>query len=250
MTPFPQLAEQSLSELALQPAGQHPSAWAQDDTAWWVQATLQLPMLPVLSSRVQGLPSLQLAGQLPSQVSPASMTPFPQLAEQSESLLAEQAAGQQPSPCSQLDTVWWLQATLQLATEPVSASTVQELPSLQLAGQLPSQVSPASMTPFPQLAEQSESVRALQPAGQHPSPSVQVVMDWCTHERLQLAALPVLESAVQALASLQTAGQLPSQVSLTSTTPLPQLAEQSESFAREQPAGQHPSPCLQVVMPW
>ena len=39
-----------------------------------------------------------------------------------------------------------------------------------------------------------------------------------------------------------------SQVSPLSTTPLPQLAEQSESSAALHPAGQQPSPPTQVLM--
>ena len=63
----------------------------------------------------------------------------------------------------------WPQATLQLAALPVIVSCVQSLPSSQLAGQLPSQVSPGSTTPLPQLAEQSLSLPELQPFGQQPS---------------------------------------------------------------------------------
>src|SRR5438477_545644 len=87
-------------------------------------------MLPVVVSTVHALPSLQLAGHVPggSQVSPGSMTPLPQLAEQSESVFALQPAGQQPSP---------------------AAHAV--MPSLQLAGhdEGGSQVSPGSITPLP-----------------------------------------------------------------------------------------------------
>ena len=56
--------------------------------------------------------------------------------------------------------------------------------------------------------------------------------------------------AIQALPSLQLAGhdEGGSQVSPDSTTPLPQLGEQSESFTEVQPLGQHPSPDTQVVM--
>jgi hypothetical protein len=39
-----------------------------------------------------------------------------------------------------------------------------------------------------------------------------------------------------------------SQVSLPSTTSLPQLAEQSVSFVASQPVGQQPSPPTQVLM--
>jgi hypothetical protein len=68
---------------------------------------------------------------------------------------------------------------LQLAALPVSASFVHAFPSLQLVGQLAfgSHVSPASTTLFPQLAEQSVSFALLQPAGQHPSPFLQLTID-------------------------------------------------------------------------
>jgi hypothetical protein len=70
---------------------------------------------------------------------------------------------------------------------------VQTLPSLQEVGQLEagSQVSPGSTTPLPQVGEQSESVLALHPAGQQPSPEVQVVMDVWLQATLQFALLPV-----------------------------------------------------------
>jgi hypothetical protein len=68
---------------------------------------------------------------------------------------------------------------------------------------------------------------ALQPAGQQPSPGAHTVIGWKVQAALQLAALPVSASAVQATPSLQEVGQLPSQLSPGSSTPLPQLAEQS-----------------------
>ena len=70
---------------------------------------------------------------------------------------------------------------------------------------------------------------------------------------LQFVALPVSESVVQALPSLQVVGHVSggSQVSLVSTTPLPQVAEQSVSVAELQLGGQQPSPGVQVSMvPW
>jgi hypothetical protein len=53
---------------------------------------------------------------------------------------------------------------------------VHALPSLQVVGQFPSQVSPESTVPFPQVAEQSESVPDVQPLGQQPSPSMQAAI--------------------------------------------------------------------------
>jgi hypothetical protein len=67
---------------------------------------------------------------------------------------------------------------------------------------------------------------------------------------LQLLALPIVMSRVQAFWSSQLTGQLPSQVSFDSSAPLPQLAEQSPSFAEEHPAGQHPSPFMQPSSTW
>ena len=83
---------------------QQPSLPAQAVIAVCEQATLQLAALPVIVSVVQTSPSLQLCGQLPtgSQVSPLSRTPLPQVREQSVSLFASQAEGQQPSPETQL----------------------------------------------------------------------------------------------------------------------------------------------------
>jgi len=65
---------------------------------------------------------------------------------------------------------------------------------------------------------------------------------------LQFSALPVIMSVVQALPSLHSVGQLPSQVSPESTMPFPQNAEQSLSPADVHPAGQQPSPSAHSVM--
>jgi hypothetical protein len=55
-----------------------------------------------------------------------------------------------------------------------------------------SQVSPASKTPLPQLAEQSVSSAEVHPTGQHPSPPTHVLMAVWLHATLQLATLPVI----------------------------------------------------------
>ena len=55
-----------------------------------------------------------------------------------------------------------------------------------------SQVSPLSTTPLPHFGAQSESLLALHPAGQQPSPATQVVMAVWVHATLQLALLPVM----------------------------------------------------------
>jgi hypothetical protein len=144
------------------------------------------------------------------------------------------------------------QAAVQLAALPVSESMVQAFPSLHEAsvGQLPSQSSPASTTPFPQLAEQLLSLLALHPLGQQPSPFVHVEMVWRAHAKLQLVALPVMVSIVHAFPSLQVAGHVlcGSQVSPISTTPLPQLAEQLLSLLALQPGGQQPSALRHCVI--
>ena len=95
---------QSLSVAEVHPSGQQPSSAIHAVMEVWVQATLQLALLPVIPSVVQALPSSQLVGQAPgpdaiplSQVSPDSTTPLPQLGEQSESVFALHPAGQQPS---------------------------------------------------------------------------------------------------------------------------------------------------------
>jgi hypothetical protein len=117
---------------------------------------------------VQAVDSGHIVGQLPSQVSPGSTVPLPQVAAvgQSLSFMCVQPAGQQPSSLAQLVIAWWVQATLQFEALPVIRSSVQAWWSSQEVGQFPSQVSPGSTIPFPQLVEQSLSFCALQPAGQ------------------------------------------------------------------------------------
>jgi hypothetical protein len=114
---------------------------------------LQFLALPLRRSAVQAAPSLQEVGQLEggSQLSPLSSKPFPQLAEQSPSVLLPQAGGQQPSPVLQAMMTVCLQLAVQAAAVPLSASWVQASPSLQDVGQLEggSQLSPLSMTPLP-----------------------------------------------------------------------------------------------------
>jgi hypothetical protein len=198
---------------------------------------------------VQARPSLQEVGQLaPSQVSPGSTMPLPQAAEQSLSLLALQPGAQQPSPLVQTVTGALSQAALQEAALPTTLSVVQALLSLQEVGQEPSQVSMPSTTPLPQTAEQSLSTEALAPEGQQPSASAGAVMAATTHSTLQLTLLPMRRTVAQTLEGEQTTGQLPSQVSPGSTTPLPQEAEQSLSVALVQLPGQQPSPLTQRVM--
>ena len=76
-----------------------PTGFTPAETSYMAEA-LQLAELPVSVSRVHELPSLQEVGQLPggSQVSPGSRTEFPQLAEQSLSVVASHPLGQLQSP--------------------------------------------------------------------------------------------------------------------------------------------------------
>jgi len=70
---------------------------------------------------------------------------------------------------------------------------------------------------------QSLSLANAQPAGQQPSPLMHIVMGLFVHAASHVAALPLIESIVQALLSLQFIGQLAggSQVSPASTILLP-----------------------------
>lgn len=207
----------------------------------WTHSALHCPAAPV--STWQALIAAQEAaeGQLPSHVSLPSTTPFPQEAEQSESLSEVQPAGQHPSPLLQALTVVYVHVTLQLPALPVSVSVVHELPSSHEPGQLPSHDSPLSWTAFPQTGLQSESVSDVQPAGQQPSELSEHVLATLAQTRSQVAADPVLLSVVQTLPSSQLAGQLPSHSSPDSVMPLPQEGEQSGSLFALQPGAQQPS---------
>jgi hypothetical protein len=175
-TPLPQVAVQSPSVLALQPAAQQRSPPTHCVMVWWLQLRLQLAVLPVDTSMVHALPSLQVLGQVVcgSQVSPGSTMRLPQLALHSLSVLALQPGAQQLSPETHCVMDWCVHVAVQLARLPDRLSMVQALPSLQEAavGQVDtgSQVSPGSTTLLPQLALQSLSLTALQPGAQQPSP--------------------------------------------------------------------------------
>jgi hypothetical protein len=113
---------------------------------------------------------------------------------QSLSLSEVHPAGHQPSPGIQVVMGVWVQTTLQGV--PPRASVVQGSPSSQEVGQGgcgSPQVSPGSMTPLPQTGEQSESVLALHPTGQHLSveAKLQPLLVW-VHTTLHLALLPVI----------------------------------------------------------
>jgi hypothetical protein len=176
-------------------AGQQPSPATQVVMGVWVQTRSQVALLPLaVTSVVQGLWSLQSVGQ-GSQVSPLSKTPLPHFGGQSESalvVLVLHPAGQQLSPATQAVMAVWVQTRVQVALLPLAVtSVVQALPSLQLVGQ-GSQVSPFSTTPLPHFGVQSESLLALHPVGQQPSPPIQAVMAVWLQATLQLALLPVM----------------------------------------------------------
>ena len=152
-------------------------------------------------------PQSQESGQLPSHISPASTTPLPQVGLQSLSLFAFAFAGQHPSPFTAVVICMGTHAASHRAALPVSISRMQPEPALQELGQLPSQASPGSFTPFPHLGSQSLSELAFAPDGQHPSPLVAAVIGVCTHAALHCAALPVSVSFVQELPSSQEVGQ-------------------------------------------
>jgi hypothetical protein len=178
-TPSPQVAEQSGSVPESQPDGQHPSPPSHVSMTSCVHRAVQAAALPVSTSSVQGSGSPHSVGQLEggSQVSPGSTTPLPQASPQSESEDSSHPGGQHPSPPTQSVTALCEHWAEHEAALPVMKSSVQLSPSSQSVGQLEggSQVSPGSITPSPQLIEQSESDAGSHPSGQQPSPSSHAV---------------------------------------------------------------------------
>jgi hypothetical protein len=79
----------------------------------------------------------------------------------------------------------WMQEALQLEALPTSVSVVQTFPSSQRVGQLPSQTSPGSTRPLPQVGEQLSSLATLQPAAQQPSPDMHIVIGVWAQTMLQ-----------------------------------------------------------------
>jgi hypothetical protein len=144
------------------------------------------------------------------------------------------------------------QAMLQVAGAPLATSVVHESPSLQSAGQeaIGSQVSPDSTTPLSQTGWQVSSLLALQPAGQHPSPSPHSVIVSFAQARSHVDAAPVVLSIVQGSLSSQSTAQeaIGSQVSPGSTMPLSHTGRHASSSLALQPAGQQSSPSVQVVI--
>ena len=105
----------------------------------------------------------QDVGQLPSQSSPASTTPLPHTGVQSTSVieLHTPPAGQHASPVGEHDVMVPTSTHCRWHPEPCSWRWVHPWFG-QLAGQLPSQVSPDSMTPLPHAGAQLLSLVELQ----------------------------------------------------------------------------------------
>jgi hypothetical protein len=98
------------------------------------------------------------------------------------SLFALHPGAQQPSP--PVHAVIGVKTHARVHAVPVSMSLVHEFMSLHIVGQLPSQSSPISTTPFPQAEGQLLSLVPLHPGGQHPSPFVHVVIGGCVQTTL------------------------------------------------------------------
>jgi hypothetical protein len=110
--------------------------------------------VPVRLFVVHALPSSHVAGQFPSHVSPASTTLLPHAGVQLLSLFALHPDGQHESPFVHAVIAGYEHTTLHMPDEPVRTFVVHAFMSSHVAGQVPSHVSPASMTPFPQTASQ------------------------------------------------------------------------------------------------
>ncbi len=121
-TPLPQEATQSVSSLALQPAGQQPSPLRQAVCRW--SSTHWAVQVPGLATRRSMQPTgAHDVGQVDSgsQTSPQALstTPLPQVQLQSLSSVAEQPGGQQASPDLQAVSVpLSMQAAVQVAADP------------------------------------------------------------------------------------------------------------------------------------
>jgi hypothetical protein len=100
------------------------------------------------------------------------------------------------------------------------------------------------MTPFPHVGEQSLSLLALAPLGQHPSPPIAEVIAKFVHFAVHCAAEPDTMSLVHGSRSSHEVGQSPSQISGGSMVPLPQVGEQSASVSILAPGRQQPSPAV------
>jgi hypothetical protein len=203
---LPQTAVQLLSLTALHPTGQHASSLVHRvcvPEIW--QTALQVPPLAI-ESNVHACCAHEVGHVAKgSHVSPGSTTPLPHVAGQSTSRFdgdVLQPGGQQPSIVVPLQGSCVVEhRALHVAGDPVNVLTSQHWPGVHAVGHVPggSQVSPAagSIGPSPQPA-QSESFWAVHPTGQHLSlPVLEHVFGATVHTTLQVAAVPVWESAVQ-----------------------------------------------------
>jgi hypothetical protein len=165
------------------------------------------------------------------------------------SLFALQPDGQQESPPAHIVIAGCVHRTLHCVETPVRTSLVHEFPSFaHVVRQFPSHVSPASTTLLPHTGMQLPSLFALQPDGQHESAPMHIVIGVNVHVTLHCPGVPVRVSVVHELPSEHVVGQLPSQISPVSTTPLPHIGEQSLSLFALQPGAQQPSPPVHVVI--
>jgi hypothetical protein len=88
----------------------------------------------------------------------------------------------------------------------------------------------------------------VQPGAQQPSPLLQAVIGALVHVASHEAAAPDKVSVEHALPSSHELGQLPSQSSPVSFTPLPHAGLQSLSLVALAPGGQHRSPLAAAVI--
>lgn len=217
-------AVQSLSSRLSVPGGQQPSLLTFDVTVTGIQLTLHELAEPTSFSWVQPRAAAQLVRQLPSHVSSPVVAPSPQRVSQSSSLPAFAPLGQQPSPRLGEVTGEFSHFTLHCTGVPSGVSVVQGSLSSQFIMQsAPSQVSLASLTPLPQVGEQSESVVEFAPIGQQSSPAAATVICVDTHSASHVAAPPMSMDALHSFCGGQVLGQSPSHFSAPSLIPLPQL---------------------------
>jgi hypothetical protein len=201
---------QSLSLLKSELAGQQPSPFTLSAIVVIEQTTLQ----PEPDSLPTEQPfDAQLVGQSPSHCSPFSLTPLPQTGAQSESLLALAAFGQQPSPLLAVVIAAAPHATLHICGEPWSLPGWQASTAGHDVLQLPSQISPESITPLPHETGQSLSLPEFAPVGQHWSPLAAFVIGVWLQTASQVATAPLNVSTVHGSLSSQAVTQSPSQSS-------------------------------------
>jgi len=246
------------------PAGQHPSPPVQAVIETRLQLAEQSSSVPVKFSVVQASASSQdaaSAGHAPGAPSAIAESHFsapvtaesPHVESQSSSFVRSHPRAQQPSPLTHSVMGKLAHCALQFAADPVSESAVHASASSQLAAvgqdEGGSQVSPSSINPLSQLAEQSKSLVGPQPEGQQPSSSTQAIMLNGAHRASQSAAVPKKFSFVQALpSSSQDVAQTPtpsvmaeSQLSPLSTSPFPQNDDtQAPATPHAKPGPQSP----------